>query len=382
MSDTGREVIRVFLSAGEASGDLHGSCLVRSLVAQAPNIQVTCMGGPLLERAGAGILVDHRCLSVVGLSEVAGHFRAIFRAWRTITSYLRRNPPHIMVLIDFPDFNLLLARMARRLGIKVFYYISPQVWAWRSGRVRTIKRLVDDMAVILPFETEFYGRHNMNVHFVGHPLLDVLAALEPIEEVKSRYRLSHPGRLIGLLPGSRRSEIRSLLPIFLDTTELLQRQMPGCSFIIPVAPSLDPSVFEDELSMRDLPLRLVAGDTYGVVRSCDLLLTVSGTATLEAAILGTPMIIINRVSSLSYHLGRRLIRVCHIGLPNLIAGRQIVPEFVQNDARPQLIADETRRFLEQPELMERQRLELRRIKNQLGESGVADRVARLVLQSL
>jgi len=287
-----------------------------------------------------------------------------------------------MVLIDFPDFNLLLARMARRLGIKVFYYISPQVWAWRSGRVRTIKRLVDDMAVILPFETEFYGRHNMNVHFVGHPLLDVLAALEPIEEVKSRYRLSHPGHLIGLLPGSRRSEIRSLLPIFLDTAELLQRQMPGCSFIIPVAPSLDPSVFEDELSMRDLPLRLVAGDTYGVVRSCDLLLTVSGTATLEAAILGTPMIIINRVSSLSYHLGRRLIRVRHIGLPNLIAGRQIVPEFVQNDARPQRIADEAGRFLEHPELMERQRLELRRTKNQLGESGVADRVARLVLQSL
>jgi lipid-A-disaccharide synthase len=346
---------------------------------QEPNIQVACMGGPLLERAGAEIVVDHRHLSVVGLSEVAGHAKAIYRAWRTITSHLHRHPPNVIVLIDFPDFNFLLARTARRLGIRVFYYISPQVWAWRSGRVRTIKRLVDEMAVILPFEAQFYHRYNMKVHFVGHPLLDVLASPPPREQVKGRYQVSDSGYLIGLLPGSRQSEIRSLLPIFLDTAERLHRQLPNISFIIPVAPSLHTSSFKAALSNRDLPVRLVTSDTHGVVRACDLILTVSGTATLEAAILETPMIIINRVSDLSYRLGRRLIRVSYIGLPNLIAGRPIVSEFVQNNARPELIAGEALNLLEHPELLEQQRQELRRIRSRLGGPGVADRVAQLVL---
>jgi lipid-A-disaccharide synthase len=338
------------------------------------------MGGPLLERAGAEIVVDHRHLSVVGLSEVAGHAKAIYGAWRTITSHLQCNPPNVVVLIDFPDFNFLLARAAKRLGIKVFYYISPQVWAWRSGRVRTIKRLVDEMAVILPFEIEFYDRYNMKVHFVGHPLLDVLVTPPPLEQVKARYQAPGSGHLIGLLPGSRQSEIRSLLPIFLDTAQLLYTQLPDTSFIIPVAPSLHPSAFENALLNRDLPVQMVTGDTHGVVRACDLILTVSGTATLEAAILETPMIIINRVSSLSYYLGRRLIRVSYIGLPNLIAGRRIVSEFVQNNAQPELIASEALNLLRHLELLEQQRQELGRIRSRLGEPGVADRVAQLVLQ--
>jgi lipid-A-disaccharide synthase len=317
---------------------------------------------------------------VVGLSEVAGHAKAIYRAWRTITSHLSRNPADVVVLIDFPDFNFLLARAAKRLGIKVFYYISPQVWAWRSGRVRTIKRLVDEMAVILPFETEFYDLYNMEVHFVGHPLLDVLASPPSLDQVKAQYQGSDTGHLIGLLPGSRQSEIRSLLPIFLDTAEILRKQLPNISFIIPVAPSLHPSSFEAALSNRDLPVRLVTGDTHGVVRACELILTVSGTSTLEAAILETPMIIINRVSDLSYHLGRHLIKVNYIGLPNLIAGRPIVSEFIQNNARAELIASEALNLLKHPELLEEQRQELGRIRSKLGKPGVADRVARLVLQ--
>jgi lipid-A-disaccharide synthase len=345
-----------------------------------PSIRVRCMGGPLLQATGAEIVVDHRRLSVVGLSEVAGHAKAIYQAWRTITSHLHAIRPEVVVLIDFPDFNFLLARTARRLGIRVFYYISPQVWAWRSGRVRTIRRLVDEMAVILPFEAEFYDRHNMKVHFVGHPLLDVLGSPPPREQAKGRYQVSAPGHLIGLLPGSRQSEFRSLLPIFLDTAELLRSQLPGVSFIIPVAPSLQLSSFEAALSNRDLPVRLVTGDTHGVVRACDLILTVSGTATLEAAILETPMIIINRVSDLSYRLGRHLIKVNYIGLPNLIAGRPIISEFIQNKARPELIASEALNLLKKPELLEKQRQELRRIRTRLGEPGVADRVARLVLQ--
>jgi lipid-A-disaccharide synthase len=345
-----------------------------------PNVRVSCMGGPLLEATGAEVVVDHRHLSVVGLAEVAGHARAIYRAWRTITSHLCTNPPKVLVLIDFPDFNFLLARTARRLGISVFYYISPQVWAWRSGRVRTIKRLVNEMAVILPFEAEFYDRREMEVHFVGHPLLDVLATPPPRQQVKEQYQASDSGYLIGLLPGSRQSEIRSLLPIFLDAAGLLHRQLPDISFIIPVAPSLDVSSFETALSNKDVPVRLVAGNTHGVVRACDLILTVSGTSTLEAAILETPMIIINRVSDLSYRLGRHLVRVKYIGLPNLIAGRPIVSEFIQNNAQPMLIACEALNLLKHPELLEQQRQELRQIRSQLGEPGAADRVAQLVLQ--
>jgi lipid-A-disaccharide synthase len=381
MAGLRRRVIKVFLSAGEASGDLHGSYLVRALKARAPGIQITCMGGPLLQNAGAEVLVDHRQLSVVGLSEVAGHLKVLYGAWRTITTHLRRSLPDRVILIDFPDFNFLLARTAKRLGIRVFYYISPQVWAWRSGRVRTIRRLVDRMAVILPFETEFYAQFNMKVDFVGHPLLDVLPAPPLPEQAGARYRVPGSGPLIGLLPGSRRSEIRSLLPIFLDAAEIIKDRLPDASFIIPVAPSLHPSLFEGDLSEHGLPVRLATGDTYGVMRACDLLLTVSGTATLEAAILGSPMIIVNRVSNLSYHLGRHLIRVSFIGLPNLIAGRQIVPEFIQSDARPELIAASALSLLEHPERLKEQRQELGLIRNKLGDARVADRVAELVLQN-
>jgi lipid-A-disaccharide synthase len=338
------------------------------------------MGGRALEAAGAKVLVDHRQLSVVGLSEVVSHLRVIYRAFRTLSAHLTHHPPKLIVLIDFPDFNLLLARLARRRGIRVFYYISPQVWAWRSGRVRTIRRLVDEMAVILPFETEFYERYQMKVQFVGHPLLDVLANLPPLDGVMERHRPAGSGRLVGLLPGSRQSEIRALLPILIDSAQIIQKRLPEVSFLIPVAPSLDKAHFEAALAGRGLSVRLVEGDTYGVIRACDLLLTVSGTATLEAAILGTPMIITNRVSDLSYRLGGHLIKVKYIGLPNLIAGRRIVPEYVQQEAQPSLIASEAINLLEHPDRLQAQRCALGLIRSELGEPGVADRVARMVLR--
>jgi len=369
------------VSAGEASGDLHGSFLVRALNRRNPELRITCMGGRFLEAAGAKVLVDHRQLSVVGLSEVARHLRVLYRAWRTIAAHFAQSPPGLVVLIDFPDFNFLLARLARQHGIKVFYYISPQVWAWRSGRVKTIRRLVDEMAVILPFETEFYERYQMKVQFVGHPLLDVLRDLPPLAAVKERYRPATGGHLVGILPGSRPSEIRSLLPILVKSAIIMHEKLPAVSFIIPVAPSLEAASLNDLLVHRSLPLRLVSGDTYGVIRACDLLLTVSGTATLEAAILGTPMIITNRVSHLSYYLGRRLIRVTHIGLPNLIAGRSIVPEYVQEDARPGLLAAEAISFLEHPRRLQEQRKDLELVRSRLGEPGVAERVAEMVLKT-
>jgi lipid-A-disaccharide synthase len=369
----------VFLSAGEASGDLHGASLVRALKTLAPGVDVTCLGGPRLRASGATVLVDNRQVAVVGITEVAAHAQAIHRAWRTIVTHLQQRRPALLVLIDFPDFNLLLARRAKRLGVKILYYISPQVWAWRSWRVRTLRRLVDAMAVILPFEPAFYAAHRMAVHYVGHPLLDVLASAPAPATARARHRPPHGGPVVGLLPGSRMGEVRALLPRMLAAARALQSACPSVSFLLPAAPNLGPGLLGPQVEPWGLPLKIVSGDTYGVIRACDLLLTASGTVTLEAAILGTPMIIVYHLSKLSYHVGRLLIRVSHAGLPNLIAGRTIVPELIQQDAEPRRMAAAVLALLTEPGALERQRADLARVRSRLGEPGVAERVAQLVL---
>ncbi|NSW86713.1 MAG: lipid-A-disaccharide synthase [Syntrophobacteraceae bacterium] len=373
---------RIFLSAGEASGDLHGSNLVRAIHHLHPAARISCLGGALLEEAGAEVLVNNRDLAVVGLVEVGRHAGEILRAWRVLSSHILQNRPDVVVLIDFPDFNFLLARLARGLGLKVFYYISPQLWAWRTGRIRSVKRLVDRMAVILPFEKDFYGRHGVQVEYVGHPLLDVMGSAPSREEASARYRHASTTFLVGLLPGSRRSEIRLLLPLLKETASILADRVPGISFAVPVASTLDPRHLRKEFEESGLPVQVVAGDTYGVIRACDLIITASGTVTLEAAILGTPMIIFNRVSNLSYHLGRHLIRVEYIGLPNLIAGGSIVPELLQQEANPVSMAAHALAYLRQPELLDSQREALLSVQSRLGKPGVADRVAGLVLETM
>jgi lipid-A-disaccharide synthase len=327
-------------------------------------------------------LVNNRELAVVGLFEVLRHTRVIAEALRKIRRYLNEIRPDLVILIDFPDFNFLIMRMAKRLSIPVFYYISPQVWAWRRGRVRTLKRLVDDMAVILPFEVEFYRRHGMKAHYVGHPLLDVVRGAPSPAEARKRYRRDDGRPLVGLLPGSRRSEIGALLPVLMDTAMLIAERRPDVEFILPLAPTVDPKGVGDLVRKGSVPVRRITGDTYGVIRACDFILTASGTVTLEAAILGTPMIITYRVSNLTYHAGRHLIKIDRAGLPNLIAGRMIAPELIQEDARAERLAEEALRFLDDPSLLERQRVDLAGIRGLLGEPGVAERTARLVLSRL
>jgi lipid-A-disaccharide synthase len=369
--------IKIFLSAGEASGDLHAAGLVRAIKSIAPSSKITCLGGPQLKQAGASVLVDNRDMAVVGLFEVFRHAKVIWCAWRKIKRHLVQERPDLLILIDFPDFNFLLARQAHRLGIKVLYYIPPQIWAWRRGRVHTLKRLVDEMVVILPFEEEFYRRYGVQAHFLGHPLLDVVEAAR--EEREGRYRTRSTGPFVGLLPGSRHSEIRSLLPEMLKTASLLIRRLPEISFLLPVAPTLDSRAFEMEVLRSGLPVRLVEGDTYGVIRGCDLVITASGTVTLETAILGVPMIIVYKVSHFSYYLGRHLIKVKHVGLPNLIAGRGIVPELLQHEATAERIAAEALEMLLDPKKLDAQRQELAKIRSHLGEPGVGARVAGLVM---
>lgn len=370
---------RIFLSAGEASGDLHGSNLLRALKSFEPATRLTCLGGPHLRDAGAEILVDNKEISVVGLFEVLRHSKDLFGAWRKLRRHILFDRPDLVILIDFPDFNFLLGRLAGRCGIKVLYYISPQVWAWRSGRVRALKRFVDEMAVILPFESDFYERRGMKVRYVGHPLLDVMQNAPSHREALRRYGVQGKGCLVGLLPGSRRSEVRLLLPVLLEAAGILHNEIPSISFIIPVASNLDPAFIRAETAGCNLPIRLVAGDTYGAIRACDLAIAVSGTVTLEIAMLGIPMIITNRVSNLSYYAGRSLLQVKYVGLPNLLVDRAIVPELLQHDARADLIAGQALAFLREPELRDRQKRELERVRGLLGEPGVSTRVAKLAL---
>jgi lipid-A-disaccharide synthase len=337
----------------------------------------------MLRRAGAEVVVENRQISVMGVVEVIRQAPSIYAGYRRLRDHLAAEHPDVVVLVDFPDFNLLLARAARKLGIRVFYYISPQVWAWRSGRVRTIRRIVDRMAVIFPFEVDFYARRGMTVHFVGHPLVDALLDAPEREESRAKYGADDaPGPLVGLLPGSRHGEIRRILPPFLDAAERLSRSVPGIRFLLPVAPTLDRSLIETALAGRGLPVSVAEGDTYGVIRACDLLLTASGTVTLEAALLGTPMIIAYRMSRIEGVLARSLVRVSHIGLPNLVAGRGIVPELVLEEATGDRLAAEALAHLRAPEKLAAQRAELDAVRLSLGEPGCSERAARLVLDIL
>jgi lipid-A-disaccharide synthase len=333
-----------------------------------------------MQAAGVPLIVDNRNLSVVGATEIAGHIRAIYGAWRKIRSHLLVSRPALVVLIDFPDFNLFLGKFAKKIGAKVFYYICPQLWAWRGGRINKIRRLVDRMAVILPFEKAFYASHGMEVDYVGHPLVDIMADLPDKTQCDSLYHLFN-GPLVGLLPGSRRSEISLMFDILMDAGRIISRSFPAARFLIPLAPSLKVRDMESMAARWSLPVQVVHNDTYSAIRACDLILTASGTVTLEAAILETPMIVLYKVSRLSWQIGNLLIRAKFAALPNLIAGKAIVPEFVREEPTGPRVAECAIKLLMNPALLDEQRLELRNIRNQLGAPGISERVARLALDT-
>jgi len=333
-----------------------------------------------MQAEGVPVIVDNRSISVVGGTEIIGHIRAIYGAWAKIRSHLLATRPALVVLIDFPDFNLFLGKFTKKMGAKVFYYISPQVWAWREGRIKKIRRLVDRMAVILPFEKSFYASHGMDVDYVGHPLVDIMADLPDKTQCDRLYH-RFDGPLVGLLPGSRRSEIKLMFDILMDAGRIISRSLPAARFIIPLASSLDARDMEIRAARWSLPVRVVHNDTYSAIRACDLILTASGTVTLEAAILETPMIVLYKVSGLSRQIVKPLIRAKFAGLPNLIAGKEIAPEFVREEPTGPRLAECAIKLLMNPALLDEQRLGLRSIRNQLGAPGISARVARLALDT-
>lgn len=361
---------RIFLSAGESSGDVHGANLVRALRAAEPGVVCEGVGGRHMAAAGMVLRHDLAGQALMGFTEVAKAFRAILRVFHDTVEALAAQPPDALVLIDYPGFNLRLAARARRLGIPVVYYVSPQVWAWKRRRIHTIARRVNKMLVILPFEEALYRAIGVDCTYVGHPLLDHVASARP----EGLYR---GGRVIGLLPGSRRQEIERLLPLMLEVAAGLRAVYPDARF---VAPCVDEA---RESQVRELsggfPLETVVGKAYEVLDGARFCLVTSGTATLETALFGVPMVIVYRMGRVNYWVARSVVRLEHIGLVNILAGRGIVPEFIQHGATADrilpvaldLIADSPARTAMIRALAE--------VKAQLGAPGASARAAAEVL---
>lgn len=368
---------RVLLVAGEASGDAHGADLVTALKQHAPNVEVFGVGGQYLREAGMHTLVDTATVAGMGLFEARDKLRALIRTYRQLTQILRTDPPDLLILIDFPEFNLRLAKIAKQVGVKVFYYISPQVWAWRKRRVHTIAQRVDRLAAIFPFESDFYAKHGCSVDFVGHPLVDRVRPTRTREQTLSQYSLDPQRKTIALLPGSRAQEVRYLLTPMLEATKLLG---PEYQFILAVASTLNLEQLKSQVAAY--PVRLVQGDTYNVVHAADFALVASGTATLETALLERPMVIVYRMASVTYALARLIVRVPFIGMPNLIAERQVVPELVQSDVTPERIANVARQLLDDPQAYSLTQEGLREVRRRLGSGGAATRAAQLIIAML
>jgi lipid-A-disaccharide synthase len=366
--------------AGEASGDQHGAKLVSAMRRVNPELFACGIGGGSMKAAGVRILVDARELSVVGITEVVGKLPTVFRALTTVKKLIQSLRPDLVILIDFPDFNFRVAAAAQKAGVPVLYYISPQIWAWRPGRVKKIARLVDHMAVILPFEAEFYRRHGIPVTFVGHPLLD---GLQPTALEAPKMNARQPS-VVGLLPGSRQVEISRLLPVMLAAAQRMLQDNPVLEFVVSVAPSVDRTMLETAVARSGCgtAVRLTDDPVEDIFRQCRMVIAASGTVTLQAALHGTPMIIIYRVSPSSYWLGRLLIRVKFIGLVNLIADRPLVPELIQDDASPENIARCAAELLGDEDRLKRMRRELLAAREALGGPGASQRVADIALGML
>ena len=368
--------LKVMIIAGETSGDHHGAGLVAAMRKIDSNIVFFGIGGRAMAQQGVEIVVDAASLSVVGITEVFSRLPGLLGGMRSIKRAVAEKRPDLVILIDFPDFNLHMARHVKRYGIPVLYYISPQLWAWRSGRIKTIRRYVDRMAVILPFEKEFYDRHDVPVTFVGHPLLDTIPP-HPETSLNNSYSGGQERRTIGLLPGSRGQEIRRNLPVMLAAASRLSLDNKGFSFVVSVAPGIDADWIEEFiLPYRDtVDIEAEKAGVEKVLRRCCLAVAASGTVTLEAAIYGVPMVIVYKVSPASFFLGRSLIRVKFIGLANIIANRPVVPELIQHDATPGNIASVVFAMLEDGRKYEQIRKDLRWVREQLGEPGASRKTA-------
>jgi lipid-A-disaccharide synthase len=371
--------MKYYIIAGEASGDLHGSNLVKALKVEDPQAQIRAWGGDLMEAAGAEVVKHYRDLAFMGFLEVVLNLRAILRNIKFCKEDILRFRPDALILIDYPGFNLRIAKWAKGQGLKVFYYISPQLWAWHSSRVHDIKKSVDRMFVILPFEEEFYRRYDYEVDFVGHPLLDVIDNYPERKEFRKENGLSEQP-IIALLPGSRRQEISRMLEIMLRVVP----EFPDHQFVIAGAPSIPVAFYEDILEKNREAgerVKLVRNRTYDLLQHSRAALVTSGTATLETALFNVPQIVCYRGGKLSYLIARRLVNVKYIALVNLIVDRPLIKELIQDDLTPENLKGELQNLLH-ARYAGPIREGYGELRKRLGSKGASQKAARLMVQGV
>jgi lipid-A-disaccharide synthase len=373
---------KILIIAGEASGDLHGANLVLALKQKDPSAVFYGVGSRRMREAGVEMLADAAEISVVGATEVITHLGPIYGVYAKLKRFLRSERPDLLILIDFPDFNIMVGRAAKKQDIPVLYYISPQVWAWRKGRVKKIARLVRAMMVIFPFEVELYRRAGVDVRFVGHPLVDSVSSRFTRAEARTRLGLDPERRTVALLPGSRTKEIANLLPDMLKAASILRSTFGDLQFVLPVAPTLDREVVKAHTEQCGLPVRIVDGGAYDALRAADAAIVTSGTATLETALMAVPMVIVYRMSRLSFLIAKLFIDVAHVGLVNIVAGKRVVPELLQEAVTPENIAGAVAPVLRDPMHHRLVTEELREVRARLGSGGASGRAADVVIEVL
>ena len=375
---------QIMILAGEASGDAHAAAFVKQLGQLNPEIRCSGMGGKAMREAGVDVFFDSSIIAVVGLVEVLKHWGDIKRAMAVVRERIEQEKPDLLILVDYPEFNLKMARHARTLGIKVLFYISPQVWAWRPKRIHKIGRLVDHMAVIFRFEQRYYAEAGIPVSFVGHPLVDEVNRDVDADAVRERLGIPPDQTVIGLFPGSRRSEIFRLLPVMLQTAQLMKQQRPGLRFIVPVASTLNIDEIARQCEDAGLgdAIQVVQEEIDNLIVACDAIATCSGTVTLEIALLNKPMCILYKMASLTYFIMSRLVTIPYIGLANIVAHDAVVRELLQDDANPDAIAAELFRIVDDAEYRAQIETGLGRVRENLGGGNGARNVAELVISLL
>jgi lipid-A-disaccharide synthase len=369
------------VSCGEPSGDLYAAALTSALKLLKPDTEVFGLGGPRLAAAGASLVGNYEGLTVTGLVEALAVLPRSYRMLRRLVASARERRPDVFVAIDFPDFNFRLLPAMRKLGVPIVYYISPQLWAWRSSRVATIRRYVDRMLVIFPFEAAIYEKAGVPVEFVGHPLIDLIPKAMPRAEVLRSAGLDPDAPVVALLPGSRPNELDHILPTLAEAALAIRRAVPRVQFLIARAPGLSDAHFAalDVLRRASMPFGIVEHATDDVLEAADVVVTASGTATVQTAMHERPMVIVYRVSPLTYAIGKRFVQVSMYGMVNLIAGRRVVPELIQQDFTAARVAAETTSLLTDKRRAESMRADLREVKSKLGGSGATERAAQAVL---
>lgn len=371
---------RILIVTGEASGDLHGANLAKALRARDPDVVLAGIGGAAMRDAGVRLVGESGRFDVIGMVGPLMVLGVLRRFW-AVRRLFRSEPWDAVVFIDHPGLNLRYAYFAKAAGLRVFYYIAPQVWAWRPGRIHWVKRRVDHVLVVLPFEKAIYDQAKIPCTFVGHPLLDAVALRHDREELRKSFSLAPDDQVIALLPGSRKREVELLLPILIEAAEKLAQREPRARFLLAQAPTIEDHLLQSLLQKSSVSVQVVKGRAGDVMAAADLAWIASGTATLQAAVIGTPLILVYRTSALTFWLAFFLIRVRWIGLVNLVAERTVVPELIQSDATGQRLYEEARRLLEDRFAYDEMKRGLAKVRAALGEPGASLRAAEVVLAS-